>query len=447
MMIHAEVWLWNSRIGVVGMGRDGRRGALFEYDQQFVEGAKGIEPAPLKMPRRSGVYSFERESERTFRGLPGMFVDSLPDKFGTSLLDRWFTEQGRNPADINVVERLLYIADRGMGALTYRPARNLVPLEKKAGRTALDLGDLAALADAVLKKNESFHEALSKAESSQAALDLIRVGTSAGGARAKAVVAESPEGVFIPGHTVQEKPYRYWLLKFDGITGNADRDGGDPPGMTLVEYAYSRIARKAGINLPETRLAEDGERRHFLIERFDRINTGEKTDRLHYASWCGLDHAHRDWPGAYGYEQLALACRRLGLSHEDMEQLFLRAVYNIVGVNHDDHSKNFGFLMDRRGEWRLSPAFDLTYSCDPAGRWTKEHQTALNGKTAGHSMNDLLAFASHCDLTARDARLNIERIRDAFSEWPSLASELDIPRRTADTITLMLGKTAEGLDA
>ena len=130
-MIHAEVWLWNSRIGVVGMGRDGRRGALFEYDQQFVEGAKGIEPAPLKMPRRSGVYSFERESERTFRGLPGMFVDSLPDKFGTSLLDRWFAEQGRNPADINVVERLLYIADRGMGALTYRPARNLVPLEKK----------------------------------------------------------------------------------------------------------------------------------------------------------------------------------------------------------------------------------------------------------------------------------------------------------------------------
>ena len=274
------------------------------------------------------------------------------------------------------------------------------------------------------------------------------MGTSAGGARAKAVVAESPEGVFIPGHTVQEKPCRYWLLKFDGITENADRDGGDPPGMTLVEYAYSRIARKAGIHLPKNPFGRR-RRRDGIFSLNDstasipaKRRTGSIT--LPGAAWT--------MPIATGREPTAMnswpsPAAVSGLPHEDMEQLFRRAVYNIVGVNHDDHSKNFGFLMDRRGEWRLSPAFDLTYACDPAGRWTKEHQTALNGKTAGHSMNDLLTFASHCDLTARDARLNIERIRDAFSEWPSIASELDIPRRTADTITLMLGKTAEGLDA
>lgn len=446
-MIHAEIWLWNSRIGVISMGQNGRRGALFEYDGDFVDRGEDIEPAPLKMPRRPGVYSFEQESERTFQGLPGMFVDSLPDRFGTSLLDRWFTEQGRDPRNINVVERLLYIADRGMGALTFRPARNLISSEKKTGGTALDLNDLSELADAVLRRDESLHEALERTESSQTALDLIRVGTSAGGARAKAVVAEAPDGIFLPGHTILGTPHRYWLLKFDGILENADRDGVDPPGMTAVEYAYSLIAKKTGIQMPETRLREDGKRRHFLIERFDRINTDGKTDRLHYASWCGLDHVHRDWPGAYGYEQLALACRRLGLPHEDMEELFRRAVYNIVGVNHDDHCKNFGFLMNRRGEWRLSPAFDLTYAYDPTGKWTQEHQTALNGKTTAHSVDDLLTFASHCDLTVRDARHIIERTRDAFAEWQILAAELNIPQRTAETITFMQNKVAEGLDS
>ncbi len=445
-MIHAEVLLWGSRIGALTLRQDSPGVAVFEYDPVFVSGAQGIEPSPLSMKRRQGLFSFPEESLRTFHGLPGMFVDCLPDKFGTSLLDRWFAENGRNPAEVNIIERLLYMADRAMGALTFRPARNLV---EPPEMSVLNLVDLAELANAAVSRDEAIHEALKHSESTQTALDLIRVGTSAGGARAKALIAEDTEGSFYPGHIVYETPHRYWLMKFGGVTDNADRDGSDPPGMTAVEYVYSLIARDAGIRMPDTRLLESGSRRHFLIERFDRIPSENpavhRTDRLHFSSWCGIAHAHRDWPGAYSYEQLALVCRQLGLPHEDLEQLYRRAVYNIIGVNHDDHTKNFGFLMNRQGQWRLSPAFDLTYACDPTGRWTNTHQTALNGKTSGHNRQDLKAFASHCSLTGRDAEKIISEVLEAFSFWGNLADEYSVPAATVETVTVMQRRVAKEL--
>ena len=451
-MTTAEVHLWGRRIGAVSIDRYSSPAASFEYDGDFVDSGVGIEPAPLKMKRRRRIYSFPDDSPRTFQGLPGMLVDSLPDKFGTSLLDRWFAEQGKNPADINIVERLLYMADRGMGALSFQPSRNFPGADESS---ALNINDLGYLANLVIRRDDSLQGELRDMGRSGAALDLIRVGTSAGGARAKAVLAETPEGEFFPGHRIYPVPHRYWLLKFDGIDENSDRDAADPPGMTVVEYIYSLIAKRGGIDMTECRLLEIEGKRHFMIERFDRSGPGaqgaqgaqgSETKRIHYASWCGIAHAHRDWPGAHGYEQLALTGRQLHLSHIDMEQMFRRGVYNIVGVNHDDHSKNFGFLMNRKGEWRLAPAFDLTYACDPAGMWTREHQTSLNGRTSGHSADDLKAFARHCSLTNRDARRIIDEVRSAFAEWPRLSREFEVPVRTAKTISRMLGETARGLD-
>lgn len=443
-MTTAEVLLWGTRIGAVGFRKDSTTAAVFEYDRAFTDSATGVEPSPILMPRKSGRYAFPEASQRTFRGLPGMLVDSLPDKFGTSLLDRWLVETDRDPKDINIVERLLYMADRAMGALTFKPVRELI---ETPDTSVLDISHLTELANAVVTRNESLHEALESTENAQTALNLIRVGTSAGGARAKAIVTETPAGDFLPGHEIHKTPHQYWLLKFDGIEGNADRDDEDPPGMTTVEYIYSLFARRAGIHMPDTRLLEVGNRRHFMIERFDRIVTEEKTDRLHYASWCGMAHAHRDWPGAYGYEQLALLCRQLGLPHEDMEELYRRAVYNVVGVNHDDHTKNFGFLMNRRGEWRLSPAFDLTYACDPTGRWTRTHQTAMNGKTSDFTTADLISFASHCNISDRDAARIISRVREAFTGWDALFREYEVPVETAETITGMLAETSRRLES
>ncbi|RKX76766.1 MAG: type II toxin-antitoxin system HipA family toxin [Spirochaetes bacterium] len=433
-MIHAEVHLWGTRIGAVSLPREGDSAAVFEYDENFISAAKDIEPAPLKMKRRPGLFSFPEDSLRTFHRLPGLLVDSLPDKFGTSLLNRWFAETGRNPESLSIIERLLYMADRGMGALSYQPSRNFIedsPIHE------LDMEDLGRLANMVLKRDTKLQLA---GRRGQTALDLIRVGTSAGGARAKALVAEDSLGKFKPGHVIYPDPHRYWLLKFDG-------DSPDPPGMTTVEYIYSIIAKRCGINMPECRLLERYGQRHFMIERFDRKSDDSRTEKLHYASWCGIAHAHRDWPGAYGYEQLALTAHQLALPYTDMEEIFRRTVYNIVGVNNDDHTKNTGFLMSRRGEWRLSPAFDLTYAWDMKGKWTKGHQSSLGGKTVSHTIEDLKNFASHCDVSKRDAVQIIRTVRAAFAEWGALSAEYEVPKELTETITYKLNEISRHLDA
>ncbi len=444
-MTHAEILLWGTRIGAVSLPREDRPETVFEYDEKFVTGAAGIEPAPLMMPRRRGLYSFAGNSIRTFQGLPGLLADSLPDKFGTSLLNRWFTETGRNPEEINIIERLLYMADRGMGALTFEPSRTIT--DKKRLSTGLNIDDLAYLANLVLKRDDKRLIPDENSGDSQNALNLIQVGTSAGGARAKALVAEDEQGDFKPGHVVYPEPHRYWLLKFDGIENNSDRGGSDPPGMTTIEYIYSIIAKRSGIDIPECRLLERSNQRHFMIERFDRITGETRTEKIHYTSWCGMAHAHRDWPGAYAYEQLALTAHELKLPYTDMEEIFRRAVYNIIGVNNDDHTKNTGFLMDRQGNWRLSPAFDMVYACDPAGKWTRGHQSSLNGKTSQHEIKDLKKFAAHCDVSARDALRIIETVREAFSGWKKLAADFEVPVALRDTVTAMLNQISRELES
>jgi serine/threonine-protein kinase HipA len=331
-----------------------------------------------------------------------------------------------------------------MGGLEYQPARELG--ESFAGRGGLlDLGALTELAELTLRGHSELERRLAHVETRQDALDLLRVGTSAGGARAKALVALGPGGELKVGYADHGPDHEYWLLKFDGIADNRDRESPDPPGATVVEFIYSELARECGIDLPRTRLLEHEGQRHFLIERFDRVLRNGRWDKLHYTSWCGMAHAHRDTMGAYSYEQLVLTMRQLGLPQVEVEQLFRRAVFNVLGKNHDDHTKNFGFLMDRSGKWRLSPAFDLTYAFDPTGQWTRQHQITLSDKVDDFSRADLLRWGAHCNLSAREAHAIIDKTLAVFSGFGGRARALGLAPSASRLIEGELRAVAHGM--
>lgn len=424
-----EVKLWGTTIGHIGYSPGQKSVATFEYDDTFVR--SGIHVSPIKMPCPPALHSFDEISQMTFRGLPGIFADSLPDKFGNQLIDLYMAEKNIPPGDITALDRLLYIGIRGMGALEYQPAEQFA--NDKESNTALDIHMLAELADTVMSKQKEKQQELLKTETRSTALKLIRIGSSAGGARSKALVARSPEGRLYDGTVDQGNGYTYWLLKFDSDS-NVDRDSSDPKGMPKVEFIYSKIAAKCGIVMPKTEFLEDGDDFHFLIKRFDRIAGSTKTEKLHYGSWAGLAHADRNTSGAYSYEQLILFSRELGLGQDSITELFRRAVFNVIGRNQDDHTKNFGFLMNKAGEWRLSPAFDMTYSFDPTGKWTKVHQIALNRKQDNFARHDLVEFGHYCNLDDRKANIIISAVIEAFSSFPKYASEYDLNPELSRTI-------------
>ncbi len=411
-----QVWLWGTRVGALGYAPGQNRFATFEYDPDFQK--SGIQISPVHLSYPPSRFVFDRISFKTFQGLPGFIADSLPDKYGNRLIDIYMGEKQIPASEVTALDRLNYVADRGMGALEYKPGESL-PLQK----TGLDLRHLSDLADLVLRRKEELHEKLLSAADRASALTMIRIGSSAGGARSKALVAISSKGTVLDG-TVNHGPgYGYWLLKFDSVA-NRDKDRRDPQGMPVLEYIYSLMAKKAGISMPATDLIDDGRDRHFLIERFDRIIRNDKLDKLHYASWAGLAHADRD--DVNSYEQLILLVRRMNLGQAAETEIFRRAVFNILGRNQDDHTKNIGFLMDRSGKWRLAPAFDVTYSYDPGGRFTRNHQCWLNGKNNEFEYNDLLSFGRYCNLRDRQSRRIIEQTADALAGFPELAGEWDL---------------------
>lgn len=420
-----DVLLWGTVVGSLGYAPDENRYATFEYDPDFM--ASGVQVSPIRAHYPPARFTFNQTGFRSFHGLPGFIADSLPDRYGSQLIDVYMAQKGIPASEVTALDRLNYVADRGMGALEYRPGESL-PLQ----RTALDLRHLAELAELVLRDKAELRERLQDAEDHAAALTMIRIGSSAGGARSKALIARSATGKILDG-TVNHGPgYTYWLLKFDGGS-NRDRDERDPRGMPVLEYVYSRIAARAGIHIPRTDLISDGTDRHFLIERFDRVVRDGTLDKLHYASWSGLDHADRD--GVNSYEQLILLVRRMNLGQGAETEVFRRAVFNVLGRNQDDHTKNVGFLMDRLGRWRLAPAFDLTYAFDPAGRFTKNHQCWLNEKNNDFDQTDLLDFGRFCNLSETKARRIVEQVADAYSDFPALATELELPadlRRTVE---------------
>lgn len=421
----AEVKLWGRTIGATSLENEAAT-ATFEYDPAFA--ASGIEVAPLMLPLSRRLYSFPALRSETFHGLPGFLADSLPDRFGNALIDTWLARQGRAPASFNAVERLCYVGSRGMGALEFSPA--IGPMARRTSRVEVD--QLVELASEVLMHRDNLQGWFHKESRDTALRDILRVGTSAGGARAKAVIAWNPKTNEVrSGQVKASLDFEYWLMKFDGVSGNKDKELEDPKGYGVIEYAYHRMAVDAGITMSPCHIFEENGRRHFMTRRFDRLPGGEK---LHMQSLCGLAHYDFNQAGAYGYEQALQVIRRLGLPMQDVEEQFRRMVFNIIGRNQDDHVKNIAFLMDKSGKWALSPAFDITYSFQPTGKWTSSHQMTLNGKRDHFMLDDFKACAKSVSMKRGRAEAIINEVRSIIIRWREYADAASVKAEHRDRI-------------
>jgi serine/threonine-protein kinase HipA len=425
----AEVRLWGASVGLAAW--DPALGyAAFEYDAAFLD--TGIELSPVMMPLSPGSFAFPALNRETFRGLPGMLADSLPDKFGNSLIDQWLAESGRAPESFNPVQRLMYMGRRGMGALEYYP----VIEQEEPGQISLNIEELVALSSRVLALREEEHFRLDAANAPanvEGLGKILAVGTSAGGARAKAIIAWNEATGDVRSGQIDAGPgYSYWLLKFDGVSNNRDKELADPLGYGRIEYAYHLMAVEAGIEMTPCRLLEENGRAHFMTQRFDRTDEGQK---LHMQTLCALGHHDFNMPGATSYEQAFLLCEQLGLGMAAKEQLFLRMVFNVLAYNRDDHTKQVAFLMDKAGAWRLSPAYDMTYAYNPSGEFTSSHQMSVNRKRTGILDEDLLAVAARQGMNGALAKRLIAQVREATTNWPRFA-------RTAAVSDAQAGKIA-----
>lgn len=421
----AAVSLWGTQIGAVVWHPDSQHGE-FQYSPALQDSS--IEPCPITMPVRSEPYEFRSLNKETFKGLPGMLADMLPDKFGNALIDQWLARQGRDKSDFNPVERLCYIGNRGMGALEFTPLLG----ESKFADAVIDIQEMVKLASDILTARKIDIQLSDAQIDAEALAQILEIGTSAGGARAKAVIAwnETTDTV-CSGHMQPRSGFSYWLLKFDGVNENSDKELNDPKGYGRIEYAYYLCAREAGIEMSECRLLEEGGRAHFMTQRFDRNTQGGKR---HMISLCGMAHYDYQMPGATSYEQALLVCQRLNLSMDDKLQLFRRMVFNVIMRNHDDHTKNISFMMDRAGKWRLSPAYDVTYSYNPTGEWTSKHQMSINGKQDNFSMDDLLATAKVSGLNSSKCRKIVSDVLRVANDWEKIAKHVNIEKKRISSI-------------
>lgn len=417
MVTTADVYLWGQKAGTV-LWNENRVCANFEYTPEFIR--SGLEIAPLTMPLSPQIYSFpSRDNYKTFLGLPGMLAEALPDAFGRALLNNWLAAQGRQ--DANPVERLCFQGKRSMGALEFVPAKERILDTEQA----IEVESLVQTAREALMNKEAFVTSLSN--SNEALLDIIRVGTSAGGQRAKAVIAyNETTGEVRSGQTTAPEGFDYWLLKLDGIT---NKELGDPEHWGEVEYIHSLIAKAAGINMTECRLYRENGRAHFMTKRFDRAH-GEK---IHMQTLCGLAHFDFNMLHAYSYEQAFAVMRQLRLTYPEAEEFYRRMVFNVVARNQDDHTKNISFLMDKKGIWHLSPAYDMSWAYNPTGGWTATHQMSINGKWDNITREDLLHVAY--EMNIKHAPAIIDKVIEAVSLWPQLAKDhTDIPQNIINAI-------------
>ncbi|GAB3847408.1 type II toxin-antitoxin system HipA family toxin [Nesterenkonia populi] len=402
-----EVWYERHRVGFVA--ESGIPGVYaFEYEPSWRR--QGVELAPLIMPTGEGaIFQFPqlRESEEAFKGLPPMLADALPDRFGNALIDAKLAEEGRSREEISPLDRLAYIGQRGMGALHFAPALGI----RQPEPTAILLGDLVSASREVLRGRLDSEDG--RAETIE---QLFAVGTSAGGARAKAIIAWEPStGEIRAGNMQVPEGFEQWLIKFDGV----DEDGRLGSGKTFgrVEYAYSEMARAAGITMAETHLLEEHGRAHFMTKRFDRTPGG---GRVHMQSLCALMALDYNQPRSHAYEQYIQAVDALGVDGDARQEAFRRMVFNVLARNNDDHTKNFSFLMSPEGRWSLSPAYDVTFSFkDSDGSWVKHHQMSVNGKFDDITRQDLMTFADKCQVP--DARSIVRQVEEAVQAWPDFA--------------------------
>ena len=416
-MTVAEARMWSTTIGAVTW--DDERGyAAFEYAPNFLPSGRQV--APLTMPLSAGIYSFPTLARETFHGLPGLLADSLPDRFGNALIDAWLAAQGRRPGDFNPVERLCYVGERGMGALEFVPATG--PDHRQS---TVAVAALVELASEILTNRRRLAGSFEAPRRQQALQSILQVGTSAGGARAKAIIAWNPAtGEVRSGQVSAGDGFSYWLLKFDGVAGNRDRELDDPRGYGLIEHAYHLMARAAGITMADCRILREGGRNHFMTRRFDRSAAG---DKIRLLSLGAMAHFDFNQAGAHSYEQALGVIEQLELGKEAVEEQFRRMAFNVVARNQDDHVKNIAFLMDRSGRWAIAPAFDVTYSYNPGGRWTGAHQMSLNGKRDGFLAADFDACARTAAMKRGRATEILGQVQDAVSRWPEYAAQAGVP--------------------
>lgn len=424
MTTAAKIYLWNTCIGAVSVDEDNPI-ARFQYAGDFLD--SHIELSPLMMPLRETVYAFPDLSYRSFKGLPGMLADSLPDKFGNAVIDAWLHAQGRSLSSLNAVERLCYTGTRGMGALEYVPAL----LDEDDEAQVVEVESLAALANDVLKARTDARAELHPDTTKYASI--LKVGSSAGGARAKALIGwNEATGEVRSGQVKLPEGFGYWLIKFDGLDGNGDKEGDDAKGYGRIEYAYHLMAKAAGIEMTECRLWQ---RRHFMTRRFDRLADGGK---LHVQTLGALAHYDFNIPRLYSYENALAITRQIVHDARDLAQLFRRMVFNVLAWNCDDHVKNISYTMDRAGEWRLAPAYDECYAYNPDGAWTSAHQMTVNGKTSGITDDDMIACSREANISASKARKIIGEVREAVARWRSFADEAGVKPAHADAISARL---------
>jgi serine/threonine-protein kinase HipA len=414
-----QVSLYGESIGTVDWNVQ-KRSAVFQYSRNSFTNL--WEPSPILMPKEGRSYETNRDHEN-FHNLPYLLSDSMPDDFGNVMMKEWLKQKSLTYEDINPVDRLTYVGKRGMGALEYEPINHNSSYDFN-----IDVADLLEVAKNVLDGKKGVkYENLNE----ESLTDILRIGTSVGGARAKALVAlkEDDKSNIIeikPGDVMQPRGFSYWLLKIDGA--NVDSLG-ETNGAGKIEYAYYKMARSCGIDISESRIFHENGRSHFLTKRFDRSAEGEKIHMQTLGALIGVDFKIQR---ASSYETLFRTMKRLKLDYQQLEQQFRRTIFNVVARNHDDHVKNFSFLMDNQGVWKISPGYDITYSFKPGGAWTNVHQSSINGKFDDFEQRDLVEFGESFGI--KNCKLIIQEIIEAVSNWDQIAQEVEISKKVISTI-------------
>ena len=393
-------YIWDKKIGTI-IYDEGN--IYFEYDDTFR--GSGLEISPLKLPLDfKGVYT--NNDERYFSGLAGVFHDSLPDKFGTKVIERYFESKGLEAYELNVIQKLMFVGDRGMGAISYRPAEEI-----SDDKSVIEIIDI-----------QKFYENSKKIVTGEAIdvieemLEFMESSASAGGARAKAIIGFNPVTNEMTNGTKDTLPhgFEHWLIKFD------EEKDGKSLDYTKLEYLYMTMAKECGINVPEIKLFEHGNLSHFLIKRFDRVDN----TRMHTHTLAGLTHTDFNVPKHYSYDMLLKLTLNLTGEQAAVEEQFRRVIFNVIARNQDDHAKNFSFMMDQKGRWSITPAYDITYA--NGAEYTKNHQLSIRGKVNNFTMDDLLYIAKESSIKESWAKETIERIINVVSGFENRAKELQI---------------------
>ncbi|MBK6834270.1 MAG: type II toxin-antitoxin system HipA family toxin [Bacteroidetes bacterium] len=418
MITTAFINIWNQRVGAIAWDSTTGLGS-FEYEPKFLKNNWNLSPIKMNIEQaKNRIFTFsELRDIKTFRGLPGLLADVLPDKYGNALINTWLTRNGRATDSLNPVEILCFIGERGMGALEFEPVTQKISNKSNA----IEISSLVEVAEKILSGRKKLSTSL-KPNEEKALLDILKIGTSAGGARAKAVIAYNPKTNEVSsGQADAPKGFTHWLIKFDGVT---DKQFGASSGYGRVEMAYYLMAKEVGIEMTECKLLEENGRAHFMTRRFDRENG---KDKLHVQSFCAMQHYDFNEVNLYSYEQLFETMRILGLPYPQAEQMYRRMVFNVMTRNCDDHTKNFMFLMDKTGKWKLSPAYDVCHAYRPNSEWVSQHALSINGKRKDITKADLLEVAKQMNI--KKPEKIIQQIASVVANWNQYADEVKVNKK------------------